>query len=56
MPIKTKIIKLSKELLSIAYRRKKKNILLARIQRINSLQRIKKRQSLVNLKELVVEP
>ena len=31
MPIGTKIVKLSKELLSIAYKRKEKNILLARI-------------------------
>ena len=37
MPIEIKIIKLFKKLLFIAYKKKEKNILLAKIQRINSL-------------------
>ena len=56
MPIKIKIMELSKKPLFIAYKKKKKNILLARIQGISSLQEIRKRQGLVNLKELVIKP
>ena len=47
-----RIIKLFKKLLSIIYREKEKNILLAKIQRINSLQKIKKSKGLINLKKI----
>ena len=56
MPIGTRMVELSKKPLFIAYRKKKKNTLLARIQRISSLQKVKKRQGLVDLRELVVKP
>jgi hypothetical protein len=56
MPIGIKIIKLFKKLLSMAYKRKEKNILLAKIQKISSLQRVGKRQGLINLRELIVKP
>ena len=56
MPIGMRMVELSKKLLFNIYRRKEKNTSLARIQRINSLQKVKKRQGLVDLKKPIVKP
>ena len=49
-------MELYKELLSIVYRGKEKNTLLAKIQKISIIQKVRKSRGLVNLKELVVKP
>ena len=54
--IRQKIVELSRELLSIAYRGKEKKILLIKIKRISIIQKIKKSRDLVDLRELVVKP
>ena len=51
MPIKTKIVRIYKELLSIVYRRKEKNQILASKQLT-----VKKRSGLLDIKKLIKEP
>ena len=51
-----RMVKLSKQPLSIAYKGKEKNVLLAKTKRISVIQKSRKSRGPQDLRELVIEP
>ena len=56
MSNRIRIVKLSKQPLSMVYKEKEKYILLARTKRISIIQKVRKSRGLQDQKELVIEP